>query len=343
MGRFTVYNNITTPELISKINDENKNLYEDFLSYLSSIDRSRRTIDSYRSDLEIFFVWNLESNNNKEFITITKREFARFQDNALNNWKWSSNRVRRVKSTISSMSNYIENILDEEDRYKGYRSVIRKIENPVKEPVREKTVVSDEEIDRLLNILVENKEYEKACAVALGAMSGARKSELLRFRVDFFTDENIVFGAMWKTPKIATKGRGSKGKMLNKYVLLEFKKYFDLWMEQRKELGIESEWLFVGKENGNYIQMKVSTLNGWAEKFTEILGVPFYFHMLRHYLCTKLSKLHLPQNIIKEYFGWSGLEMIQIYDDSEASDEFGKYFTKDGIIEAKEGNMNDLK
>lgn len=341
MGRKTVYNNITSEESINNICAENKELYNDFLSYLSSVDRSARTIKSYRSDLEIFFVWNSENNKNKDFIQITKREFSRFQDHALNTWMWSPNRVRRVKSTISSLSNYIENILDEEPKYKGYRSIIRKIENPTLEPVREKTVVSDEEIDKLLSDLVEKEEYQRACAVALAAMSGARKSELLRFRVDFFTDDNIVFGSLFKSPKIVTKGRG-KGKLLNKYILLDFKYYFDLWMNKRKELGIENEWLFITKHNNEWHQMKVSTLDGWTEEFSDMLGVPFYFHMLRHYLCTRLSKLMLPPAIIKEYFGWNSQEMIQHYDDREASEEFGKYFTKDGIIEGKEGSLADV-
>ena len=117
MARSTVYNQITTPELIEKIYDENKELYEDFLGYLASIDRAQSTIDSYRNDLEIFFVWNLTENKNKDFIDITKREFARFQNHALNTWDWSSNRVRRVKSVLSSLSSFIEDILDEEEKY----------------------------------------------------------------------------------------------------------------------------------------------------------------------------------------------------------------------------------
>ena len=43
-----------------------------------------------------------------------------------------------------------------------------------------------------------------------------------------------------------TKGRG-KGKFIYKYVLLDFKKYFDLWMTERERLNIDSEWLFVSK------------------------------------------------------------------------------------------------
>lgn len=341
MARSTVYNQITTPELIEKIYDENKELCEDFLGYLASIDRAQSTIDSYRNDLEIFFVWNLTENKNKDFIDITKREFARFQNHALNTWDWSSNRVRRVKSVLSSLSNFIEDILDEEEKYENYRSIVNKIENPVKEPVREKTILSDEQVDMLLNTLVEQKEYQKACVIALAAFSGARKSELLRFKVDFFTDDNIVFDALYRTPKIVTKGRG-RGKMLNKYVLLEFKEYLDLWIKERKKIGIDSEWLFITKQKGKWQRMKVSTLDSWTNQFSEILGVPFYFHCMRHQLCTRLLRHSLPQSVIQEYFGWSSAEMISIYSDLDVSDEFGKYFNKEGIIKAEEGSFDEL-
>jgi len=44
MGRTTVYNNITSPELIAEILPENKQLGDDFIEYLESIDRSPSTI-----------------------------------------------------------------------------------------------------------------------------------------------------------------------------------------------------------------------------------------------------------------------------------------------------------
>ena len=90
---------------------------------------------------------------------------------------------------------------------------------------------------KYLETLVEKKKYQTACAVALAIFSGARKSELTRFKVDYFNEENIIFDALFKTKeKIKTKGRG-KGKFIHKYVLLDFKKYFDLWMAERERLG----------------------------------------------------------------------------------------------------------
>ena len=341
MARSTVYNNITNEESIAKILPENKQLQDDFLDYLKSIDRSPNTIHQYNSDLCIFFVWNLDENNNKRFTEITKREFARFQSYALNNWGWSPKRIRRVKSTLSSLSNYIENILDEEPEYEGYRAVVRKIENPVNEVVREKTIISDDEVKDILNQLVQNDKIQCACVFALAAFSGARKTELLRFKVSYFDDSNIMTtAALYKTPeKIKTKGRGSSGKSVYKYTLLEFKPYFDLWMNKRKELNIDSEWLFVKKDGS---LLKASTLGTYAEYITDLLGRPFYFHSLRHQLCSRLFRLGLPADVIKEYFQWNSLEMTSVYNDNDASDSFGKFFTNDGIKGVEEKSLLDL-
>ena len=151
-----------------------------------------------------------------------------------------------------------------------------------------------------------------------------------------------MFEALYKTPeKIRTKGSGRAGKLLNKYVVIDFKKYLDLWIEKRKELGIESEWLLV-KEN-THEQMKASQLDSWANTFSSLFGVDFYFHCMRHYLATKLRKYNIPTPIIQEFFGWSNSQMVDLYDDTEKSDEFGKYFTKDGIKQVKEGTLSDIK
>lgn len=344
MGRKTVYNNITNEESLSQVLPENKQLQKDFLDYLKSIDRSPSTISQYKSDLDIFFVYNLENNNNKRFTEITKREFVRFQNHALNEWQWSPKRVRRVKSVISSLSSYIEDILDEEEEYEGYRSVIKKIESPVNETVREKTIFEPEEIQNLLDTLIEQGKYLKACVVSLAVSSGRRKSELPRFKASWFTDDNVIFGSIYKTPELVqTKGRGSRGKMLTLYTFKnEFDPYLKLWMDERKRLGIESDWLFPRKVNGEYIDEPISTdtLDSWTESFSKILGKPFYYHALRHFWTTQALKSSLPSNVVQELCGWSTADMVNLYDDSTAEDMFAKYFDENGI---KQNQLKSLK
>lgn len=345
MARSTVYNNITNAENIAKISEENKQLGEDWLEYMQSIDKSPKSIVAYRSDLKIFFVWNEEFNKNKFFPELTKREIAKFQNYALNTWGWSPSRIRRVKSCLSSLSNYIEDILDDEIEFENFRPIIRKIKNPSKETVREKTILPDKEVDRLLNTLVENKQYERACAVAIAAYSGMRIGELVEMEVKFFDDEHFVYDSMWKTDKIRTKGFGKLGKPLNKFILYGVKPYIDLWMNERKEKGIDSEFIFVSKtinEDKSITWNQRKDISHWTEQFTKILGVDFYFHCMRHYTCTRLHRMNLPAHVIQEFFGWNSAEMLKIYNDLSAEDEFEKYFDKNGIKEVKQASLTDV-
>lgn len=334
MARTTVYNHITTEEKIAEINEKNTWLMNEFLEYLASVDRSPKTLNAYRNDLHIFFVWNIDFNNNKDFIKLTKREIAKFQNYAINEWKWSPKRVRRVKSALSSMSNFIENILDDEDEFKDFRPIIKKIESPANEPVREKTVFSDEQVEFLMNTLVERKEYEKACAIAICAYSGMRKAELLQMKMEYFNEDHLEFGCLYKTDKIRAKGRGQLGKQINKYVMKKVDKYINLWKAERERLGINSEWVFVKKYKDGCV--KRESVDNWTDEFSEIVGEDFYFHSLRHYVCSSLSANNLPAEVIREFFSWDSAEMIKIYNDNSAIDNFDKYFSVDGINKQEE-------
>lgn len=340
MGRTTVYNNITSPEKISAINSENKMLMDDFLDYLESVGRAETTIKNYRADLLIFFCWCLDELDNKSFVKVTKREIARFQNHAMKVWGWSSNRLRTVKAALSSMGNYIESILDEE--YEGYRSIVRKVESPPKQTVREKTVWNDEEVESLLSKLTEAEEYERACFVALAAYSGRRKAELCRFKVSDFDDDKLVCGgALYKSDPIKTKGRGG-GKYIPCYTLAKkFKPYLDAWLTYRAEQGIDSKWLFPCKGVPDE-QLRTTTVDGWANSFSTLSGKDFYIHSLRHAYTTSLAKAGIPDSVIQSLVGWDSSDMVRLYDDTPKDEQIGAYF-KDGDIAVKEGkSVSDL-
>lgn len=312
MGRKTVMNDLTTPEEIAAYNSENRQLKEDFLEYLRSTQRSPGTLKGYNSDLDIFFVWNMKYNGDKSFVNLTKRNIVTFQNWLITENKNSPARVRRIKSALSSFSNYIENICD--DEYENFRPIIRKIENPVNTAVREKTVLTKEQLDYLLDTLVKQGNEQIACCIALAAFSGRRKSELVRFKVSYFDESNVYLGSLYKTPeKIKTKGRGL-GKYIYCYTLKhDFQPYLNLWLEKRARLGIENEELFVVKHGNGYTPATDQTVSGWAEQCERILGVPFYMHSLRHFFTTQLSaEKNLPDEVIKKLVGWDRLSPIVV-------------------------------
>ena len=340
MPRKTKMNSITSPELIKNISAENTRIREDYLSYLKSTQKSNGTIYCYENDLNIFFVWNLQFNNNKSFIKISKRDIVSFQNWLINENGNSPARVRRIKATLSSLSNFLESICD--DEYPDFKNIIHKVESPIAQPTREKTVLTNEQLEKLLDYLVENKKYEKACMLALAMCSGRRKAELVRFKTSYFDDENIIYGSLYKTPEmIKTKGRGN-GKYLYCYTLSQkFKPYLEMWIDERKRLGIDSEWLFPQSENQKE-HLKPATLNSWANTFTKFLDVDFYWHCLRHYFTTSLVRSGLPDSVIQDIIGWSSADMLRLYTDIPVDEQLGRYFDENGIKQVDTKSISDL-
>lgn len=344
MGRKVQHNNIVSDELLHQVNPDNIELGKDFLDYLRSIDRAESTIEAYSYDLNIFWTYLLQYCNNKFFVDLSKREISKYQSHCLTEWKWSPARMRRVKSTLSSLSNFVESMLD--DEFENFHPIIRKIENPVNEKVFAKTVLEETQLQELLNVLVEKGQFDKACMLSLAMNSGRRKSELPRFKVSYFDDDNIIYGSLYKTPEqVRTKGRGSLGKRLTLYVLSKpFKPYLDLWLNYRNEHGIESEWLFPKKIKGQYVDepMDTKTLDSWAETFSRILNVDFYWHSLRHYFTTAGSRSGLPDDVIQMLIGWSSLDMVSVYKDIDADEKFEKYFSDGEIKKVEQKSLADL-
>lgn len=342
MARKTKMNSITSPELLAQVNPNNIRLKDEFIDYLRSINRSPGTCAGYDSDLQIFFVWVLQHANNKDFVKVSKRDLVAYQNWLIRENENSPARVRRLKAAISSLSNFVEAILDEEEEFKGFRSIVKKIENPDLQPVREKTVWEDDELECLLKLLVEKEQYEKACYLALAMYSGRRKAELARFKVSDFDESRLVCdGALYKSAPIKTKGK-SGGKYIPCYTLAKyFRPYLELWLKEREEKAIESEWLFPlmpgGKEH-----IPISTLNSWATTFSKMTGKDFYTHSLRHYFTTYLAKAGLPDNVITQIVGWESADMCKIYKDMDSDEQIGAYFKGGDIAHKEETSFSDL-
>ena len=98
----------------------------------------------------MFFCWNLEYNDNKPFQKIRKIEMQEFFLFCSEELKFSSNRYAQMHSSLSSLSNYIENVLDEEPEYEDFRNLVKKIDKLPKETVRKKTILSVETVDKLM-------------------------------------------------------------------------------------------------------------------------------------------------------------------------------------------------
>ena len=126
------------------------------------------------------------------FVDIKKRDIMNFQ-NYLIKQGLSPARIRVLRSSISSLSNFIENILDEEEKYENFRNIVNKIPAPTLQAVREKTVISDEEVEVLLDTLVKKNKIQQIqvlyllFAIVMGYI-------ISQFFLDFLThSQNLIY------------------------------------------------------------------------------------------------------------------------------------------------------
>jgi integrase len=201
---------------------------------------------------------------------------------------------------------------------------LKTIESAPKEPRREKTILTDEQVNKLLTHLSET-DSQQACWLALAIYSGSRFAELLRFTTDVLDENHTAFGDLFMetTRKLKTKGRGKDGKQLYKYILKEkFLPYYRNWLSEREQIlkkaEKESLSLFI-RDDGE--PASEGTARSWVARMEKYLGINLYPHSFRHYLTTELSKKNIPPALIKDLFGWSDLSMVTLYDDTSSKDK----------------------
>jgi len=330
MSRETYRKIITSPENWEKVNKENIKLMNMFLKEKNTR-ASDTTINSYHSDLSIFFTWNLLENNNKFFIDIKKMEFAEFFSYCVTELKWGSAKFSRTKSCLSSLGIFIERLLD--DQYPTFRNIINKsIESLPKVESREKTILTDEQILKLTNYLKEKEKTQELCWLYLALASGARFSELLRFTTDLIDENNTAFNGLFlETLKtVKSKGRGKLGHLITKFIVKDlFLPYYKPWIIERekvmKENNQEHNSLFI-RDDGSPAHS--GTIRSWLKKYEKVLGVPFYPHCARHRLVTYLSKIGLSSELITSLVGWKSESMYKIYNDLTSKDKNWKELDK---------------
>lgn len=328
MARKITQNKVVTEENFRRVHPVNRQFLKEWLPYLRTMDRSDKTIENYKNCIEIILVWNLENNHNKPLYAWGRREIILLQDWLMTTQDNSPARVKGMKSALSSLCNFIER--EYSTKYPNFRNVVRQVEDPVLTKTLDKSVFTEDEIVELLNKLVNKSRYEQACALALALYSGRRKTELTRFKVSDFTDNNLVCdGAMYKSAPMKTKGRGRNGKILKCYTLEGFTPYLNLWLSERERLGITSEYLLTDLKNPK-LPISTKTLDSWAQSFTRIMNKDFYWHAVRHTRVTEFKRDGIPNEVIQQYIGWSTADMVNKYNDLDADEQFGSFFSKGG-------------
>lgn len=134
---------------IDSIHPRNKKLLLDFMEYLAYSPMARRTCQNIKTNLILFFKWNMTYNNNASFKTITKKQgdsFFLF----LKETGYTYIRVKCVKTDICSLADYAQFNLGKNERHHdgsnnqwfGYNHCWREVDIQQEEPGFRKSNVS---------------------------------------------------------------------------------------------------------------------------------------------------------------------------------------------------------
>lgn len=248
------YNKLFKPELWEQVNQENKDLLEDYILELKANGKSEKTIYQYVADIKGYYTWVFENAGNKSVLDLKKRVFRNFFLYMTENGA-SAARINRLQSSIR---NLLEFASQDEDEYDYDVNAMRSIKGMKGEPVRDIVFLTDEQVTMLIDYLLEHEQYQKALYVSLSYDSAGRRNEVAQVLKDGFVDSN-------QTNQVI-------GKRSKKFNLLYFKRTQEigkLWLEQRGDDDIDSLWV-VGNGDDRHAA-GYDTFYNWAVSLRSIL------------------------------------------------------------------------
>ena len=262
------------------INSETKKLMQKYMIDMSLRELSPKTIYQYQKDLEQWFVYILDNQENKCVTELSDDNITEF----LYFCKMQGNNTERMKRRMAAVSAF----------YKFLRKKKLIVENPMEfmdrpkrgQPVNVQTFLTKEQVELLKAKLIEygNLQIRTYILFSLSTMARVNAVSSIRWeQIDF--DERVVRDVLEKEGKIVDLFFSEEVKGL----LLDLK-------TDRETKGInDNGWVFYSNKTTPNQPISTGTLNDWCKIVGELIGIPtLHPHDLRHSAANLLKKAGMP-------------------------------------------------
>jgi len=328
MKKGHVYNTFYDDKTWAIVLKSNKDLMEDYLLELKQNKKSEQTQYQYRSDLKGLMCYICKYLDNKDILSLTKRDFRSYSLFLTETCKVSNARHNRLLSSLRSFLNFCENEDDLE-----YISTARRVKGLPKENVREIFFLTNEQIIRLKNELVRRGDFQKSAILMLAYDSAGRKNELAQVQKYSFMDE---------TKNLTNKVIGKRRKVFSLIYFSGTKECSKLWLQQRGEDSIDSMWIVGNGENIR--EANSNNIYDWFMYMREVLSeiegkqIDINVHTFRHdslenyntgshYVCKELGmEKGFPIEKLKLIANHSDISTTSSYLKDKTLDELGEMF-----------------
>lgn len=308
-----------------KVNGDYRELVEEFVSVQN---HSPQTKKQYISGLKQFGYFTHTHLNDKTLYKITKRDFLRYISFLRDERKLSSSAMSLKKACVSSLCNYIENVVaDEITEYKSFRNFTRGLPSIPRNRVYDKVKVTFEEYEDMMKVLESDENWLGMAWLSTAMRVGARRSEIIQFKTEII-DYNIPEGQNYVLSHLVRgKGQSTDGKPLEYMIPLDVLPHWKKWIENR---GYDSEYIFTTKHNGEVKPLSPS----WADYFcanilSNILGRRVNVHIFKNSCVTHLLESGVDINLVSKFVAHhESVSTTQIYDLRDFEEEKNKIFEK---------------
>ena len=262
------------------INSETKKLMQKYMIDMSLRELSPKTIYQYQKDLEQWFVYILDNQENKCVTELSDDDITEF----FYFCQMQGNNTERLKRRMAAVSAF----------YKFLRKKKLIVENPMEfmdrpkkgQPVNVQTFLTKEQVELLKAKLIEygNLQIRTYILFSLSTMARVNAVSSIRWeQIDF--DERVVHDVLEKEGKIVDLFFSEEVKGL----LLDLK-------ADRETKGInDNGWVFYSNKTTPNQPISTGTLNDWCKIVGELIGVPtLHPHDLRHSAANLLKKAGMP-------------------------------------------------
>lgn len=322
------YNRIYNEEDWALVNQENKDIMEDYLLEYTSRKKKKSTIEQYRNDLRIILIYILKSCNNQVITSLTKKEFRNLSLWFSNGLEVSNARTNRLMSCCRSLLTFVE----EEDEYDYDTNIAKKVKGLEKESVRDIIFLKDEIVLKLIDKMLLEQRYKDATLLALAYDSAGRKGELAQCTKYSFLDEDKN-----STNKVV----GKRGKVFQLVYFNLTKKCVKLYLEQRGQDDIDDLFVIGTGESKRPAHKEIlyDWVVAWRKDLKELFDMDceLNVHSLRHtslenfsigshYVCRDLGIEKIPLEKLRLIANHSNIGTTASYLQDKSTEELENLF-----------------
>lgn len=325
-----------TKKHVEKFHPENLAMRKEFLEVACS-GLSKATIKQYTSGLNIYFKWIYDNHDNKPLRKHTRRMWQQYMAWLMANGL-SSSALKFKKSSISSMCEYIcETVSEDDENYEMFKNFTKSKKQIPSNKVYEKIPLRVDEINKFVDIFLDDKDYLTATYLLASFYSGGRRAEIVQIKVEDILQDPKGKSSV-ETGTIIAKGQGG-GKPINLRLPVLV---LDMAKRYLNTRDFESDYLFANKTTG-----KMETPD-WCNrvctnKITPLAGRRINPHILRASSATFLLESGKDIKVASKHLNHGSIEVTALYDLRSTDNEIEDLFDELGDIniEVEDGEEDE--